>query len=111
MMFESNSCISSSNSPDRFDTQLLITLINFRKECLAVLSRSDLVHIDLWIDKLNLLTSIPIVRDHYINCPGALDPFAAAAAVDIPDTCACNTCAIIDHKFELLRKEYGISML
>lgn len=105
MMFEPSSCNSSA---ERFDTQLLTTLINFRKECLAVLTRSDLVRINLWIDKLNILTSIPIARDHYINCPGALEPFAA---VDIPDTCACNTCAIIDHKFELLRKEYGISMI
>lgn len=105
MMFEPSSC---SSSAERFDTQLLITLINFRKECLAVLTRSDLVRINLWIDKLNILTSIPIAREHYINCPGALEPFAAA---DIPDTCACNTCAIIDHKFELLRKEYGISMI
>lgn len=60
------------------------------------------MQIDDWIEHLGIFEEIPIKNSHFSVCPGASDH----PDIDIPDSCVCTSIAVIERKFNVMRREY-----
>lgn len=58
-----------------------------------------------WIEHLGFFEN-PVKNSHFSVCPGASDD----PDIDIPDSCVCTSIAAIGRKFNVMRREYYLSL-
>lgn len=97
------------NNENDYITQLLTSIVNFKRKYYNQLCNSDKMRLRLWRTKLQDLEGVPSYGGHLVICP-----FSSAELSpdnDGPDTCVCSVPALIEWKFDRLVKEYGIQTL
>lgn len=85
-------------------TSLLISLVKVRKNYYDRLTCSDRTQLKQWIEKLKKLEYVPEHNDHFVICPWSRD-----GATEGPDTCVCNTPALIEWKLNRMLGEYKLT--
>lgn len=100
-----------------YTKHLLTSLVNFEGAFFVILNFTDRNRLDLWIRKLEQLAGVPVLNEHFTLCPwsyyndGVVGGGVPLRNVDGPDTCICCSPALIDMKFDMMQKEYGIHLL
>ena len=90
-------------------TQLLTSIVNFKRTYYNQLCNTDKMRLRLWTTKLQELEGVPSHDGHLVICP--FSSLESRPDIDGYETCICNVPALIQWKFDRLLKEYNIQTL
>lgn len=86
----------------RHITNLLKTIVDFKKRKLQELCPLDLQRLNLWIHKLQIYHTIPVDKGHFIDCLA----YSLGSVDDDSYMCLCRAILGIENLFHELLERY-----